>query len=68
MSKHYEITVQAVATVYVAGAKNEEEAVSFAREVLDAGNFEDLTMQATELTTKASRESSKRHANAVSEG
>lgn len=68
MSKHYEITVQAVAVVYVADAKDEEEAYSLAREALSTGDFEDLTMTAEELKTDRERESSKRHADAVSEG
>jgi hypothetical protein len=64
--KHYEITVQAVAVVYVAEAANEEEAVRLARETLDNGDFDDLTMTATELTTEHERESSRRHADAWS--
>lgn len=64
--KHYEITVQAVATVYVAEAKDEQEAYSLAREVLDRGDFDDLEMSAAELKTERERESSKRHADAWS--
>jgi hypothetical protein len=64
--KHYEITVQAIATVYVAEAKDEQEAYSLAREVLSHGDFQNLEMSAAELTTDRERESSKRHADAVS--
>lgn len=64
--KHYEVTVQAVATVYVAEAKDEQEAYSLAREVLSRGDFNDLEMSAVELTTDRERDSSKRHANAWS--
>lgn len=64
--KHYEITVQAVATVYVAEAKDEQEAISLAREAFSRGDFVDLTMTASELTTERDRESSKRHSNAWS--
>lgn len=64
--KHYEITVQAVAVVYVAEAKDEEEAYSLAREVLDRGDFDDLTMTVAELTTDRERESARRYADAWS--
>lgn len=64
--KHYEITVQAVATVYVAEAKDKQEAYSLAREVLDRGDFDNLEMSAAELKTERERESSKRHADAWS--
>jgi hypothetical protein len=64
--KHFEVTVQATATVYVAEAKDEQEAYSLAREVLSRGDFEDLSMTAVELHTDRDRESSKRHANAWS--
>jgi hypothetical protein len=64
--KHYEITVQATATVYVAEAKDEQEACGLAREALTCGDFSDLEMSAVELTTERERESSKRHADAWS--
>jgi hypothetical protein len=63
---HYEVTIRSVATVYVAEAKDEDEAYKLAREVLTSGDFEDLDMTASELTTEHERESSKRHANAWS--
>jgi hypothetical protein len=62
MKKHYEVTVSAVATVYVAEVENAEEAYSQAREVLNAGEFSDLTMTAQELHTESERASSHRHA------
>lgn len=63
---HFEVTIQATATVYVAEAKDEQEAYSLAREVLSRGDFEDLEMKAVELTTEREQESSKRHATAWS--
>lgn len=66
MKKHYEITVQATATVYVAEAKDEQEAYGLAREVLSRGDFDDLEMTAVELHTDRDRESSRRHATAWS--
>jgi hypothetical protein len=64
--KHYEITVQAVATVYVAQAKDEQEAYKFARDVLSHGDFEEIGMSAVELTTEDERKRSQRHATAWS--
>lgn len=63
MKKHYEVTVTAVATVYVAEVENEQEAFSQAREVLHTGDFSDTTMTAQELHTEAERASSHRHAD-----
>lgn len=63
---HFEITVQAVAAVYVAEAKDETEAYALAREALDRGDFEDLEMTARELKTDYERDSSNRHADARS--
>jgi hypothetical protein len=64
--KHFEVTVQATATVYVAEAKDEQEAYSLAREAMSCGDFKDLEMTAAELTTERERDSSKRHADAWS--
>lgn len=64
--KHYEITVQAVATVYVADAKDEQDAYSLAREALDRGDFDNLEMSAAELTTEREIDSAMRHADAKS--
>lgn len=64
--KHYEITVRAVATVFVADAKSEQDAYALAREVLSHGDFDDLEMTAEELKTPEAISSSERHANAWS--
>lgn len=64
--KHFEVTVQAVATVYVAEAKDEQEAYILARDVISRGDFEELGMSAVELTTDDERSRSRRHATAWS--
>lgn len=65
MSKHYEVKVTGTSVVYVAGAKDEAQAIEFAREKLDAQSM-DLTFEAEHLKTKADQESSRRHADCQS--
>jgi len=63
---NYEITVKAVATVFVADAKSEDEAYSLAREAMSCGDFEDIEMEAAELKTPEESRRSRAHCQAWS--
>jgi hypothetical protein len=58
---HYEVTVSSTTVVYVADAKDEDEAITFAKEHA-TGDLYDVKL----LATAADRDSARRHADAVS--
>lgn len=58
---HYEVTIRSTFVVYVADAETEDKAIEFAKEH-GHGDTYDVKL----LATEAERDSSRRHADAVS--
>jgi hypothetical protein len=58
---HYEVTIQSTTVVYVAEARDESEAIEFAKEHATGDSY---TVKL--LETDAARDSARRHADAVS--
>lgn len=65
--KNYEVSIEGWSVVTVIGAESEEEARELALTEISSSDFEIDNIKTEELKTEDDVESSKRHANAVSE-
>ena len=66
--KNYQVKLVAYTIVVVVGAKDEEEAIEFAKDEISCGSFEiDEEIIEKELKTDKELEAAKRHAHAISE-